>query len=433
MRALLSLLLAVLLLPASPAHAQKAAGDETAALFREAYGFITEYALRPPDPQELLARAVSAVQAYGPDPVRTSPPSLTGDQSADLDAVASYVASVARSLAPARAESAVAAALRAMVRGLDDAQAEVFTPAEFAGYLEGLRGEHAGIGAQVQTSGGRIVLADVTGGGPAARAGLAPGDVLVEVNGLPIHGRTPDEVLEALRGQPGTSVGVTVRRGSAARRVILTREVVRENPTRSAVLDTGVGYLRLLAFTEGAARDAASALAALRRQGAGALVLDLRRNTGGLVDESVDVASFFLTDGNVAMEERRDGLLPLPVRPGTPFAGPVVVLVDTLTASAGEIVAGALQDTGASLVGTNTYGKATVQSVSVPGLPGGWGIRVTTARYYTRSGRNIEGTGLQPDVIIPMRADLIQSSRDRQLQRALIQLRLRLGARAGGR
>ncbi len=367
------------------------------------------------------------------DPTSAAPPVLTGEEDADLEAVASYVAIVARGLPPRQAELVLSAALRGMIQELGDPLAAIFLPLQFAEYMEDLRGEHGGVGAQLDLAAGQIVISDVTPGGPAARAGITAGDVLLEINGRPTTDRTPDNALDFLHGRPGTAVTVTILRGRSTMRLVLTREAVRENPTRSAMLEQRIGYVRLLEFTEHCARDVGRALAGLRRQGAQAIVLDLRQNTGGLVEESVDVASYFLSDGVVAMEESRDGLVPLNVRPAERFTGPLVVLVDFFTASAGEIVAGALQDAGASLVGTKTFGKATVQSVSVPPLPGGWGIRVTTARYYTRSGRMIEGTGLLPNVSLPMRIDLIQSSRDQQLQEALTQVRLRLTARAGRR
>jgi|GEM_PF-4709529 len=432
MRRLAALLLAALfLLPAPPIGAQGSAETDATALLREAYVFIQEYALRRPDPQALLTSALTAVE--GQLASTGAPPSLTGDEAADLETAALYLAATVRGLAPARADLVLGAALRAMVQVLDDTQAAIFPPEEFAEYLQGLRGQHAGIGVQVHASAGVTVISDVTPGGPAARAGLLAGDALVEINGQPTTGRTPDRILDALHGRPGTVVTVVAQRATAMIRLTLTREVVRESPVRFALIDSRVAYLRLLEFSRDSSPDVGRALAALRHRGAQALLLDLRRNTGGLVDESVGVASFFLHDGIVAMEERRGGLVPLNVKPVQPFPGPVVVLVDGLTASAGEIVAGALQDAGAPLVGLTTYGKATVQSVSIPPLPKGWGIRVTTARYYTRQGRMVEGRGLRPDVVVPMSAELIQSSRDQQLHQAIIQARLRLSARAGGR
>lgn len=429
MRIVLALALAAVLTAAPITSGQDTAELE---LIREAYGFVREYALYLPDASTMLGRMFAAAQLHGVNsPV--APPVLSGDEPADLEAVAGYAAAAARSLPARQGETLLSAVLRAMIQDLGDPLAAVFLPPQFAAYLEDLRGEHGGIGAQVNAAGSRIVISDVTADGPASRAGIAAGDVILDVNGRSTFDRTPDTVLDYLHGRPGTAVALVIQRGSVTLRFTLIREAVRETPTRWGMLDTRVGYLRLLEFTEHSARDVGRALDLLRRQGAAALVLDLRQNTGGLVEESVGVASFFLSDGVVAMEESRDGVVALPVRAAERFTGPVVVLVDFFTASAGEIVAGALQDAGATLVGTKTFGKATVQSVTIPPLPGGWGIRVTTARYLTRSGRMLEGTGLQPNLPLPMNIGFIQSPRDLQLREAQAQARARLAARAGGR
>lgn len=412
-----------------PAAAQ--AQDE-AAVLREAYDFIIEYALRAPDPSALLSRAIASVQVVAPAASAAIPtPVLSGREADDLEAVAAYVAAIVRAVPPRQAELVISAALRGMIMELADPLAAIFLPVTFVRYMEELRGEHGGIGAQVELLDGTIVIGGVTPGGPAAGAGLAAGDAVLDVNARATAGRTPDQVLDLLRGSPGTTVLLTVRRGSAMMRHTLTRAAARENPTRSAMIDARVGYIRLLEFSEHSARDVAQAMERLRLRGAAVLIMDLRQNLGGLVTESIDVASLFLPDGVVAMEERRGALVPLDVRPADRFPGPVVVLVDRLTASAGEIVAGALQDQGAPLIGTRTFGKVTVQSISIPPLTGGWGIRVTTARYYTRRGRTIDGTGLTPNVVVQMPVDLIQSTRDAQLEEATAQARQRLPVPSG--
>lgn len=429
MRIILALALAAVL-AVSPATAGQEGG--AAELLREAYRFVREYALHLPDTATMLGRMLAAAQLHAVN-TPVAAPALSGDDSADLEAVAAYAAAAVRSLPPRQGETLLSAVLRAMIQDLADPLAAVFLPPQFASYLEELRGEYGGIGAQVNAAGSRIVISDVTADGPASRAGIVPGDALLEVNGRSTFDRTPDTVLDYLHGRPGTPVALIIQRGASTLRITLTREAVRENPTRWAMLDARVGYLRLLEFTEQSARDVGRALEQLRRQGAAAIVLDLRQNTGGLVEESVAVASFFLADGVVAVEESRDGMVSLPVQSAERFAGPTVVLVDFFTASAGEIVAGALQDAGALLVGTKTFGKATVQSVTIPPLPGGWGLRVTTARYLTRSGRMIEGRGLQPDRPLPMNIGFIQSPRDLQLREAQVLARARLAARAGRR
>ncbi len=430
-RSIRAVFLAVLLIgaigvpAAPPARAQT---DAAATVIRDAHAFIMEYALRPVEPQLLLQRAIAAVQQIA-NPV-DSPPVLTGNSTEDMGASASFIASALRALPAAQHEAGLAAALRAMIRELNDPFAAAFTPAEFRRFQEELRGERAGIGAQVDSSAaGEIVVSDITPGGPAAREGVQPGDVIEQVDGRSTLALTPDEVLALLRGAAGSPVALTLRRGSVPRRAALPRAVVRENATRSRLVQSRVGYVRLLEFSRQSARDLARAVAALRTGGAQVLILDLRANGGGLVDEAVDIASTFLTDGAVAFEERRGGTEMLGVRDVERFTGGVILLADRASASAAEIVAGALQDVGAPLVGLPTYGKTAVQSVSIPPLADGWGLRVTTARYLTRAKRNIEGTGLTPTVRISMDARLIQSAGDVQFREALALARARLTAR----
>jgi len=426
------LLLAVLLTLAAPAPAVQPAHaqpDETvAAVVRDAHAFIVEYALRPADPGVLLHRALAAAQLAVPG---TVPPVLTGVLEQDTAASAGYVASALRTLPTGVQEAGLAAVVRAMLRELADPFAAVFPPDAFTRFREELRGERGSIGVQIDAGpAGETVISDVTPGGPAAREGLLPGDVIEQAGGRGTLSLTPDEVLRILRGAPGTALTLAVRRGLSVRTLILTRAVVRENATRARLVEARVGYLRLLEFSRRSARDLSRAMMTLRSGGAEVLILDLRLNGGGLVDEAVDVASVFLSEGVVALEERRAGTETLGVRRVDRFPGPVVVLVDRATASASEIVAGALQDAGAPVVGLPTYGKTTVQAVTIPPLPGGWGLRLTTARYVTRAGRSIDGTGVIPTVIVPMDPALVQAPGDAQYREALALARARLPARA---
>lgn len=424
------ILIAVLLGGLAPSLQAQAPEDTAAALVRETYTAIRDEALSPPNLQEVLWQAVAAVQqaliiAGGTPP---QPPSLTGREDDDLSAVTSFVRAAVRVVPPRSAESVTAAALRGMLQALRDPLGAIFTPSEFTRYADELRGEHQGIGAQVDWVNGQIVVSDVTEGGPAKRAGLQAGDVLLEVDGHAVAGRTPDQVMDWLRGQAGSSVTIRVRqRNGQTVGLTLTRARARENSTRSKMVEPRVGYLRLLEFSENSHGDVQRALTDLNAAGAAGLLLDLRDNTGGLVDESVKITSFFLSDGIVAMQEERGKLLSLDVvKMPLRFEGSIVVIVNRYTASASEIVAGALQDNGNPVLGTRTYGKATVQSVFP--LEAGWGLRLTTARYYTRRGRAIEGVGLAPNIAVAMPEDLIQGPRDIQVEEALHAVRSRLEA-----
>src|SRR3989475_1434412 len=417
------------------ALAAQAFSDVADALVRETYEAIREAALRPPDVLTLLHETVpTAKRALGAAGATEPPPrpAFIGQEDRALTAAAAYVQAAATA-APRDSDRIVATVLRAMIRAVADPLGAVFMPLEFTRYHRELRGEHTGIGVQIDVVRGQIAFSDVTVGGPAARVGISPGDALLETDGRPVADSTPDQVMDRLHGAVGTAVALVVRRAAGGIvQVAAEREPVRENPTRWKMVEPHLAYLRLLEFSEETSSDVSRSVRGLLEAGATALLLDLRENGGGLLDEAVAVASGFLSDGIVAMEERRGSLNALSVIPQAHrFSGPVVVLVNNFTASASEVVAGALQDTGATLVGERTFGKATVQTIYP--LRGGWGLRLTTARYYTRRGRQIDGQGLRPDLSVPMDEELIQSPRDVQLREATAVLRAQLAAGTGRR
>src|SRR5574337_1840216 len=428
---LLTLLAIVVLACTVPGPLQaQLSSDIVDGLVRDTYTTIRDDALRPPDLLTLLHHtALAAQQALISSGVAEPPPLpvLTGQEAQDLTAAAAYVQGAVAAV-PNGGNQILAGVLRAMVRIVADPQGAVYAPLELTRFRRELDGEHSGIGVQVDVLLGRIVITDVTATGPAGRSGVQVGDILVDVGGRPVVGSTPDQIVERLRGAPGTTVTLAVRRADGMLvHLSLARDASRENPTRWKMLAPRFGYLRLLEFPKGASTDIDRALTGLQNAGAVAWLLDLRKNGGGLFDEGIAVASAFLPDGIVAMEEHRGTLIPLDVLPSVRrFSGPVVVLVSGFTASAAEIVAGALQDNGVPLVGEKTFGKGTIQTIYT--LRGGWGLRLTTSSYYTRRGRAIDGRGLQPDVRIPLDEALIESSQDVQLQEATTVLQARLAS-----
>lgn len=420
------LALVALLLAPPPQLAAQSPDEAVTALVQEVFTRLRDDALAASDGPSLLRAAVAGVQQVLFGATEVPPvPVLSGTEDEDLRAVAVYVEAAVKS-APGRDELILAAVLRAMVRTVPDPVSAVFTPTELGRYMADLRGEHGTIGVQVDTVGTAINVVEVVEGGPAVRAGIRVGDQIREIDGLSMEGRSPDTVLALLRGRLGSTVLVTVQRASnQPQRFSVIREQVREIPVRARMLEPRVGYLRLLGFTERAHEDLERWLLRLDGQDARGLVLDLRENGGGLVEEAVNVASTFLPQGVVAVEEGRRGPITLIVRPAAHrFSGPVVVLVNRGTASASEIVAGALQDAGVSLVGARTFGKGTVQTVYF--LQAGWGLRITTSRYKTRAGRAIDGTGLTPDVPVVQAVNQVQGPGDTQLEIARVLVRRRL-------
>lgn len=453
-RVLAALLAALFLALPATLRAQPAAApltpDGAAELVGDVFSLIRDHALAAPPAPGLLAAAVEGVrQTLAAAGRPAAPPSLTGT-AADLPTVLDYVRAAAAILQPQPPDALVVQAARGMLREAVDPLAAVFVPAEFAQFVAILRGERGGVGLQVDAVADGIAVVELVGGGPAARGGVLVGDRIADVDGTSTRGRTPDGVMALLAGRIGTAAIVGVLRDGQAMQFTLTRAQVRSVPVRTKLIDPRIGYLRLLEFSDQSAADVGRALTRLLtgttcpppERGdacrAGALVLDLRSNGGGLVDESVIIASHFLPAGLVAIEDRRAGPLMLLVRTITPkFTGPLVVLVNGGTASASEIVAGALQDVGVPLIGGPTFGKGTVQTIYSLSAEGSaeWGLRLTTARYRTRAGRPVDGVGLAPDVVLLMSTSQIQSPEDVQLAAALQVLRgrLRTASRGGGR
>jgi carboxyl-terminal processing protease len=293
-----------------------------------------------------------------------------------------------------------AAAIEGMLRAAGD-------PWGVYSAASALSNGYVGVGVWLRAApGGAVVVAQVSEGSSAARAGLAPGDQLRAVDDRTTSGMTAPAVAAALRGEEGTTVRVVVARGSRLRTAVLRREAVAQAgvTVQTEVSSPGgplVGRITVPGFTRGVGQEVREALAQLRAQRAAGVVLDLRGDPGGLLDEAVQTAGAFLDGGEVVTYVRRDGPPQrLDAGRGGDTTTPLVVLVDGGTASAAEVVAGALQDRGrAILVGTRTYGKGSVQEPRP--LSGGSAIELTVARYTTPNGRSLEGVGLEPDIEVP--------------------------------
>jgi len=292
-------------------------------------------------------------------------------------------------------EKMVRTGINSMLQSLDPYT--VFIPEEDAeAFAIQTTGQYAGIGALISSLEGRIFITQPYQGFPAQLAGIRVGDEIVSVDGKAVAGFTVQQVTALLKGAPKTPVEMTVRRGADSKdlRLSLTRERIKvQAVTDHRMIDAATGYIRLSEFTMGAAREVEVALRSLKEQGARSVVLDLRENPGGLLYEAVNVSNLFLardkevvsTRGKTKEYEKVYRTLNNPVD----VLMPVAVLVDTLSASASEIVAGALQDHDrAVLIGTRTYGKGLVQTTRE--LPYNGQLKITTARYYIPSGRCIQ-------------------------------------------
>ena len=310
-------------------------------------------------------------------------------------------------LEPVDQESLVYGAIRGLADSLDP-HSMFLDPEEYEILKSDAEGRFAGVGVEVSTRDGWLTILSVFDGGPAAQAGLRPGDRFLTIEGEDARDvRLYDAVLR-IRGEPGTTVDVTIRRDGQEKALerTLTRAFIDVDPIEMELLDDGVVYVRIKAFQDGTARLLSDALdqAVVKRRrkgGMSGLLLDLRDNGGGLLHEAVWVSDEFLASGVIVSTRGRGGEKISQYsarRAGTRPKWPIVVLINENTASASEIVAGALRDhKRAVLVGVRSFGKGSVQNIFE--LPGGSALKLTTYRYYTPSGGSIQAEGINPDLV----------------------------------
>ena len=298
--------------------------------------------------------------------------------------------------------------LGAAVKSLDDQFSNYFSPKDYADFQEVTQGQFSGVGMTVEETDQGLRVMTVYDGSPAAKGGLKPGDVVVAVNGRSIAGDSSEASTARIKGPAGTKVGLTVRTGKRERDVQLERAQVDIPVVESSMEREGarkVGHVHLAGFTSGAHGEVSQAVRKLLRQGADGIVLDLRDNGGGLLNEAVLVSSIFIPEGKIVSTKGRSR--PERVYEATggaiPGSVPVAVLVNRQSASASEIVTGALQDRKrATVVGTRTFGKGVFQEIEQ--LSNGGALDITVGEYFLPSGRNIggggvaKGDGIAPDV-----------------------------------
>jgi carboxyl-terminal processing protease len=268
-------------------------------------------------------------------------------------------------------------------------------------------GQFGGLGVQVNMEDGLLKVVSPMEDTPAARAGIVAGDVITQVDGVPIKGLTLNQAAEKMRGAPGTEVRLEIVRKDVAEPLnfTLTRQVIKVSSVRQRDEGGDVGYVRLTQFNSRVANELEQAVKALsakippeRLKG---YILDLRNNPGGLLDQAVRVAGAFLTSGEIVSVRGRDAdqIQRFNAAPGDLIDGkPLIVLINGGSASASEVVAGALQDQKrATIIGSRTFGKASVQTI-IPLGQGNGALRLTTARYYTPSGHSLQAQGIAPDI-----------------------------------
>lgn len=315
-------------------------------------------------------------------------------------------------------EELIKAAIRGMIADLD-AHSAFLDPQEFDEIRINTTGEYSGVGIEVALEDGVVKVVTPIEGTPAEKAGVLAGDTILAVDDVPVDIDNLNDTIDRMRGKAGTKVKISIARAEQTQPLefTLARAAVQVHSVRGQLLEGGVGYVRISHFSETTTSDLERSLAKLAKKNGAALsglVLDLRNNPGGVLEAAVGVSDVFLNDGVIVTANGRaaDARFEMDARPGDALDGaPMVVLVNSGSASASEIVAGALQDhQRATLVGSRTYGKGSVQTV-MP-LSDGHAIKLTTSKYFTPSGASIHERGIKPDVVVDEKEVLAQGGSD---------------------
>jgi carboxyl-terminal processing protease len=295
-------------------------------------------------------------------------------------------------------------AIRGMLSGLDPHSAYLDSE-EFTELQVGTTGQFGGLGIEVGMENGFVKVIAPIDDTPASRAGVEAGDLVIRLDDTPVKGMTLGEAVKVMRGKPGTDIELTIVREGLDQplKLSITRDIIKVKSVKSRMLEPGYGYLRISQFQSKTADSLVDAVSKMKKENGGALdgmVLDLRNNPGGVLNGAVAVSDAFLTKGMIVYTEGRiaDSSLRFNATPDDVIDGaPLVVLVNQGSASASEIVAGALQDhKRAIIIGAKTFGKGSVQTI-LP-LSTDSALKLTTARYYTPSGRSIQAEGITPDI-----------------------------------
>ncbi len=298
--------------------------------------------------------------------------------------------------------------LQAAVASLGDPYSHYFDPSAYHSFQSQTNPHLSGVGIDIQVEPRGLFVVDVFPGSPAARSGLGRGDLIIKVGSISLADRSQTSAAALIKGRAGTRVTLTVQQGKRTRTVSLVRANITVPVAGGRILSyhgTKIGAVNLTAFTSGSGSELRAQVDKVRRQGAQGLILDLRENGGGLLEEAVNVASIFIPDGTIVTTRGRSQPTQVYLARGNAISAkiPMVVLVDHGTASSAEIVTGALQDRGrAKVVGTRTYGKGVFQEIEP--LPNGGALDFTVGEYFTPNGHNLggggvrQGAGIKPDV-----------------------------------
>lgn len=325
-------------------------------------------------------------------------------------------------------ETLITGAAKGMVEALGDDYSEYYTKQEYNDLLDTVSGEYYGIGViiGIDKDTKNVVIAKVFSDSPAEKAGLKQGDIFLKVNDTDVTGVTTEKLASLVKGEQGTTVTVVIDRDGTEKTITVTRDKIEVDTIASKMLDNKIGYIIISQFGSNTADEFSSALDTLVKDGAKGVVIDLRDNPGGLLDQVKSVADKLLPKGTIVYTLDKSGNKTEYTSAASYVDIPIVVLVNGNSASASEILAGAVQDYGrGKIVGTTTFGKGIVQTMLPIITKSGAGLKLTTSTYYTPNGRSIHEKGIEPDVVVDLTQDLkdnpakLTISNDNQLQKAI--------------
>jgi carboxyl-terminal processing protease len=313
-------------------------------------------------------------------------------------------------------------AVKGMVDSLGDPYSVFMEPSETQSFMEDLSGQVSGIGAELDVVDNQLTVISPIIGSPAEKAGLKPQDQILKINNESTDGMSLDTAVSKIRGKAGTKVTLTINRSGfeSPQTLEITRENIQIKSVNWEIKSDNVAYIQISQFGDDTSDLMQQAAKEINDKHPKAIILDLRNNPGGYLDKAVDVASLFMPSGVVVQEKDKNGNITEEKTTLEPIlqSYKVIVLVNGGSASASEIVAGALQDAGrATLVGEKTFGKGSVQDLE--NLAGGATLKITVAKWLTPKGRTIDKVGLEPDVTITLTEDDTKAGRDPQLDKAL--------------
>ncbi|MDX8336475.1 MULTISPECIES: S41 family peptidase [Cetobacterium] len=301
-------------------------------------------------------------------------------------------------------------ALKGMMESLDDPHSNYFTKEELESFKEDIEGKYAGVGMVIQKKADEpLIVVSPIEDTPAYLAGIRAKDKIIAIDGESTYKLTSEQSVKKLKGEPGTSVKLTVYREEAkeTKDVELKRSIIELKYVKSKMIGKDIGYLRLTQFGEDVYKDVRKDLEGLLKKGAKGIILDLRSNPGGSLGQAVKISSMFIPEGKIVSTKGKTGEEEIAYREGKYFGDfPLIVLINEGSASASEIVSGAIKDyKRGTLIGEKSFGKGSVQTL-LP-LPDGDGIKLTIAKYYTPSGVSIHGKGIEPDILVEEKDDFL--------------------------